>query len=48
MTLKTKVNVVSFYNYQLSIVFNVSVDKNEEAEMILSNDENKITVTFSV
>ncbi len=48
MNLKTKVNVISFYNYQLSTVFNVSADKNEEAEIILSNDENKITVTFSV
>ncbi len=48
MSLKTKVNVVSFYNYQLSTVFNVSTDKNEEAEMILSDDESKITVIFSV
>ena len=48
MNLKTKVNVVSFYNYQLSTVFNVSTDKNEEAEMILSDDESKITVIFSV
>ncbi len=48
MNLKTKVNVVSFYNYQLSTMFNVSADKNEEAEMMLSNDENKVTVTFSV
>ncbi len=47
MSLKTKVNVVSFYNYQLSTVFNVSTDKNEEAEMILSDDESKITVIFS-
>ena len=47
MTLKTKVNVVSFYSYQLSTVFNVSADKNEEAEMILNNNENKITVIFS-
>ncbi len=48
MSLKTKVNVVSFYSYQLSTVFNVSADKNEEAEMMLSNNENKVTVTFSV
>jgi len=48
MSLKTKVNVVSFYSYQLSIVFNVSADKNKKAEMILSNDESKVTVTFSV
>ncbi len=48
MTLKTKVNVVSFYNYQLSTVFNVSADKNEETEIILNDDENKVTVTFSV
>ncbi len=48
MSLKTKVNVVSFYNYQLSTVFNVSADKNEEAEMMLSNNESKVTVTFSV
>ena len=47
MTLKTKVNVVSFYNYQLSTVFNVSADKNEKAEMILNNNENKVTVAFS-
>ncbi len=47
MTLKTKVNVVSFYNYQLSTVFNVSADKNEEAEIILNNNENKVTVAFS-
>ncbi len=47
MSLKTKVNVFSFYNYQLSTVFNVSTDKNEEAEMILSDDESKITVIFS-
>ncbi len=45
MSLKT---VVSFYSYQLSTVFNVSADKNEEAEMMLSNNENKVTVTFSV
>ena len=31
MTLKTKINVVSFYNYQLLTVFNVSANKNEEA-----------------
>ncbi len=48
MTLKTKVNVVSFYNYQLSTVFNVFADKNKEAEIILSDDESKITVAFSV
>ncbi len=48
MNLKTKVNVVSFYNYQLSTVFNVSTDKNEEAEIMLSNDKSKITVAFSV
>ncbi len=48
MTLKTKVNVVSFYNYQLSTVFNVSIDKNEKAEIMLSNDESKVTVTFFV
>jgi len=48
MILKTKVNIVSFYNYQLSTVFNVSADKNEEAEIILSNNESKITVIFSV
>jgi len=48
MNLKTKVNVVSFYNYQLSTVFNVSIDKNEEAEIMLSNDKSKITVAFSV
>jgi len=28
-------------------VFNVSADKNEEAEMMLSDDESKVTVTFS-
>ena len=48
MNLKTKVNVVSFYNYQLSTMFNVSADKNEEAEIMLSNDESKVTVTFFV
>ncbi len=48
MSLKTKANVVSFYSYQLSTVFNVSADKNEEAEMMLSNDESKATVIFSV
>ncbi len=48
MSLKTRANVVSFYSYQLSTVFNVSADKNEEAEIMLSNDENKVTVTFSV
>ena len=48
MTLKTKANVVSFYSYQLLTVFNVSADKNEEAEMILNNDESKVTVAFSV
>jgi len=29
-------------------VFNVSADKNEETEIILNDDENKVTVTFSV
>ncbi len=29
-------------------MFNVSADKNEEAEIILSNNENKVTVIFSV
>ncbi len=48
MSLKTKVNVISFYNYQFSTVFNVSVNKNEEAEMMLSNNENKVIITFSV
>ncbi len=48
MTLKTKVNVVSFYNYQLLTVFNVFADKNEEAEMMLNDDESKIIVAFSV
>jgi len=48
MSLKTRVNVVSFYSYQLSTVFNVSADKNEEAEIVLSNDESKVTVAFSV
>ena len=48
MSLKTKANVVSFYSYQLSTVFNVSADKNKEAEMMLSNDESKITVIFFV
>ncbi len=48
MSLKTKANVVSFYSYQLSIVFNVSADKNEEAEMMLSDDKSKVTVIFSV
>jgi len=48
MTLKTKANVVSFYSYQLSTVFNVSVDKNKEAEMMLNNNKNKIIVAFSV
>ncbi len=47
MTLKTKVNIISFYNYQLSTVFNVSADKNEETEIMLSNDENKIIEVFS-
>jgi len=28
-------------------VFNVSADKNEEAEIILNNNENKVTVIFS-
>jgi len=48
MILKIKANVVLFYNYQLSIVFNVSANKNEEAEIMLSNNENKVTVIFSV
>jgi len=48
MILKTKVNVVSFYNYQLSTVFNVFADKNKKAEIILNNDESKVTVVFSV
>ncbi len=48
MILKTKANVISFYNYQLSTVFNVSADKNKEAEMMLSNNESKVTVIFSV
>ncbi len=48
MSLKTKANVVSFYNYQLLTVFNVSINKNEKAKMILSNDESKVTVAFSV
>ncbi len=48
MTLNTKVNVVSFYNYQLSTVFNVSADKNKEAEIMLNNNENKVIVVFSV
>ncbi len=48
MSLKTKANVVSFYNYQLSTVFNVSADKNKEAEIILNNNESKITVIFFV
>ncbi len=48
MTLKTKVNVILFYSYQLSTVFNASADKNEEAEIILSNDKSKVTVAFSV
>jgi len=48
MSLKTRVNVVSFYSYQLSTVFNVSVDKNEEAEMMLNDDKSKVTVIFSV
>jgi len=29
-------------------VFNVSADKNEEAEMMLNDDESKVTVAFSV
>jgi len=29
-------------------VFNVSADKNEEAEIMLNNDENKVIVAFSV
>ncbi len=48
MILKIKVNVVSFYSYQLSTVFNVSVNKNKEAEIIVNNDESKVTVAFSV
>ncbi len=48
MTLKIKANVISFYNYQLLTVFNVSADKNKEAEMMLNNNESKITVAFSV
>jgi len=48
MSLKTRVNVVSFYSYQLSTVFNVPADKNEEAEIVLSNDESKVIVAFSV
>jgi len=48
MSLKTKANVVSFYSYQLSTVFNVSADKNEEAEMMLNDNENKVIITFSV
>jgi len=48
MILKIKANVILFYNYPLSTVFNVSADKNEEAKIILSNDENKVTVVFSV
>jgi len=47
MILKTRTNVVSFYSYQLSTVFNVFTDKNEEAKIILNNDENKVTVVFS-
>ena len=47
MTLKTKVNIISFYNYQLSTVFNVSADKNEKAEMMLNNNKSKVIVTFS-
>ncbi len=46
MTLKTKINVVLFYNYQFLTVFNVSADKNEETEMMLNDNENKITVVF--
>ncbi len=45
--LKKKANIISFYNYQLSTVFNVSVNKNEEAEIMLSNNERKVTVVFS-
>ena len=48
MSLKTRANVVSFYSYQLSTVFNVSADKNEETEMMLNDDESKVTVAFSV
>ena len=47
MSLKTRANVVSFYSYQLSTVFNVSADKNEKIKMILSNNESKVTVAFS-
>ncbi len=48
MTLKTKVNVVSFYNYQFLTVFNVSADKNKEAKIMLNNNKSKVTVAFSV
>ncbi len=48
MTVKIKVNVVSFYSYQLLTVFNVSVDKNKEAKIILNNNKSKVTVAFSV
>jgi len=48
MTLKTRANVVLFYSYQLSIVFNVSADKNEQAEIMLSDDKSKVTIIFSV
>ncbi len=48
MTLKTKANVVSFYSYQLSTVFNAFANKNEKVEIILNNNENKITVAFFV
>ena len=47
MTLKTKANVVSFYNYQLSTMFNVFINKNKEAEIMLSNNESKIIIAFS-
>jgi len=29
-------------------MFNVSADKNKEAEMMLNDNENKVTVIFSV
>jgi len=48
MILKTKAKVVSFYSYQLLTVFNVSANKNKEVEMMLNNNESKVTVTFSV
>jgi len=48
MSLKTKVNVVSFYSYQLSTVFNVFTDKNKEVKMMLNDNESKAIITFSV